>query len=316
MSENNILLSIICPIYNSAKYLSECLESLKNQSYSDFQLILIDDCSTDNSYDIALSFSKKFKNFLLIKNTQNKGVSYSRNKGLDNAIGDFIIFVDSDDLVDFDLTGKIIGKITNFSEPWSLLYYNVFRIKDKKDLSNKLTNYKKSILNKDLLIKYILDERKLGGYIYNKVFKSEIIKKHQVRFDEDIYIAEDEVFCLNYLKFIDKELAYSVEGNYFYRDNPNSITAKVDSNKIENLVKARCKAYELLDDNSVLAYYYLVISLIYLSIVLNNRLISCRTILKSLKLFFNRYIKFKDKICVLLYLFSFKLVKIVYDKRH
>ena len=175
----NMRISIICPIYNSAKYLNECLESLLNQSCNDFQLILVDDCSTDNSYEIALSYLEKFKNLQLFKNEQNMGVSYTRNKGIDNAVGDYLIFLDSDDLVECDLVEKIISKIDNINEPWSMLYYSIYKIKDKKDIGIKITKYNNN-LNKNLLIKYILDERKLGGYIYNKVFKLDIIKENKI----------------------------------------------------------------------------------------------------------------------------------------
>lgn len=100
MKNNDIKISIIIPIYNVEKYLFDCLHSIKSQILSEFEVICIDDCSTDSSYEILSSFSKKDKRFLAYKNSKNIGQGATRNKGIELATGQYIGFIDSDDYID------------------------------------------------------------------------------------------------------------------------------------------------------------------------------------------------------------------------
>ena len=93
------LFSLIIPIYNSEKYLFECINSVIEQQFDNFEIILVDDFSTDQSIKIAKSFLKKNKNIKIIRNKKNEGVSVCRNKGIKIAKGKYIIFVDSDDFL-------------------------------------------------------------------------------------------------------------------------------------------------------------------------------------------------------------------------
>lgn len=104
------LVSIIIPIYNKEKYLNELLTSLSHQSYSNCEFILIDDCSTDSSVLISNSYIKNDSRFKLYVNLANKGVSYSRNFGLSKAKGDFVCFVDADDILDCRYVEKLVNK--------------------------------------------------------------------------------------------------------------------------------------------------------------------------------------------------------------
>ena len=92
------LVSIITPIYNSENFLEETVVSILNQSYSNWELLLIDDCSTDNTLALANKYSNKFSNIIVLKNQTNSGAAVSRNKGITAASGDFIAFLDADDL--------------------------------------------------------------------------------------------------------------------------------------------------------------------------------------------------------------------------
>jgi teichuronic acid biosynthesis glycosyltransferase TuaG len=94
----NQLISVIIPVYNSSQYLSETIVSVLNQTYSNFEIIIIDDFSSDDSLEIALSFQKNDSRIIILKNAKNSGQAFSRNVGLDCAKGIFIAFLDSDDL--------------------------------------------------------------------------------------------------------------------------------------------------------------------------------------------------------------------------
>ena len=93
------IVSIIVPIYNVEEYLEETLESLVEQTYSNIEIILVNDASTDRSYQIMMQYAHVYKNIKVINLPNNKGVSFARNTGLDLASGAYIMFVDSDDLI-------------------------------------------------------------------------------------------------------------------------------------------------------------------------------------------------------------------------
>ena len=95
--KNNILFSIVVPIYNSEKYLTRCIESVQRQQFKNFEIILVEDKSTDASNKICNLFLKQYKNIKLIKHNKRYGVSVSRNDGINAATGKYIIFIDSDD---------------------------------------------------------------------------------------------------------------------------------------------------------------------------------------------------------------------------
>ena len=102
-----IYFSIIVPIYNVEKYLTECLQSVLKQSYQYYEIICINDASTDNSYDILLKYAKNNKKIIVINNKKNRGLSYCRNQGIEKAKGDYILFVDSDDYISSESTNRI-----------------------------------------------------------------------------------------------------------------------------------------------------------------------------------------------------------------
>ena len=100
--------SIIIPSYNSEKFIGNCLDSIFSQTHDDLEVILVDDCSTDHSYDIMKSYEKREPRRLkIVRNPENKGAASSRNIGLDIADGKYIGFVDSDDYIDLDAIKKM-----------------------------------------------------------------------------------------------------------------------------------------------------------------------------------------------------------------
>lgn len=112
MTENKPLVSIIMPIYNAERYLKEAIESVLNQNYTNFELLLINDRSTDKSKEICEEYSKKDERIILLENdTENHGPGPTRNIGLDNATGDFIYFMDADDWIDESLLQCAVRRI-------------------------------------------------------------------------------------------------------------------------------------------------------------------------------------------------------------
>ena len=114
---NNPFFSLIIPFYNSENVLMKCIQSILGQTFNDYEIILVDDLSIDSSNVIAGKYAEKEAKLKLIQNTNNLGVSYSRNNGLKIANGKFIVFVDSDDTLNTDALSKIYKTVINNNHP-------------------------------------------------------------------------------------------------------------------------------------------------------------------------------------------------------
>ena len=138
------MVSVIIPVYNSSKYLKECLDSVLNQTYKNLEIIIIDDKSTDNSVDIINSY--KDKRIKLIKLKKNSGVSVCRNKGIEKASGDYITFIDSDDYWELDKIKKQVKFIEK--NDYTFIYSNYAFLKNGR---RHVTHVPRSITYKEAL---------------------------------------------------------------------------------------------------------------------------------------------------------------------
>ena len=119
-------ISVILPVYNSSLYLRQCLDSIKNQTFSDIEVICIDDCSKDDSYAILQEYAQNDKRFKILRNRINHGTGYTRNKGLKIAKGKFILIVDADDWLEPELCELCINKITEKKCTFVIFGYNKY----------------------------------------------------------------------------------------------------------------------------------------------------------------------------------------------
>ena len=198
MDKNKI--SIIVPIYNSESTIKKCIDSVIQQTNENWELILINDGSTDNSQQICLNYEKK-DNRIKFLNQENQGVSVARNKGLDVATGDYIMFLDSDDYIEpitIDTFNKVIGETPNV-ELVLCGYYSVRNGKKKKVYmdSCKLEN------NINIIEK--MSTRINFNFLrppHEKLFKTKIIKDKNIKFDASLNLCEDFCFVLEYLKHV------------------------------------------------------------------------------------------------------------------
>lgn len=195
-------LSIIVPIYNAQKYIKNSIESILRQKYKNFELILVDDGSTDLTRSILDEYSKKFTQIKLITK-KNGGVSSARNIGIKHAIGKWITFVDADDVLSNDYLYNLIKPIEEF--PYTELIISGY--KNISRLNNEIT--KKIIYNREYTtdaINYFFNNLDIFHaypfFPYSKLYKTSIIKKHNIFFDEKISLGEDRIFILQYLSKI------------------------------------------------------------------------------------------------------------------
>ena len=237
--KEKIFFSIIVPIYNVEKYLDECLKSILSQSYRNFEVICINDASTDNSYVILSKYADRYSQIKLISNEMNEGLSYSRNRGMEIAEGDYIIFVDSDDYVSekmLSVLEGVLGKnpadILNFNYDLKLEGINAaeknFYINARytTDLSYKTgQEWFSSALNNDFPI---------TPYAWNKVYKRTFLIQEKLKFYEGL-LHEDILFLVQSVMKAERVI-FIEDSLYIYRRRDGSITAGKSEKKLDSLV--------------------------------------------------------------------------------
>ena len=194
------MVSIIVPVYNAQNCLERCLMSIIRQRYPQWELILVDDGSQDDSLEICKRYSDKDSRIRVI-HTENCGVSSARNTGIENAHGEYITFVDSDDMIHTDFLSECLS--------------------DKEDLI--VTNYIKPSTLDSLHYKEdhpeLVFQQSAVRPVWGKVFVRKIIEDHHIRFDTNIRFAEDTIFVLQYCLHI-KTIAYVFQHLYEYERSP------------------------------------------------------------------------------------------------
>lgn len=216
------LISIIVPVYNVEKYLGECIDSILSQTYQNLELVLVDDGSPDNSGKICDEYADKDKRIRAI-HKENGGVSSARNVGLDAANGEYITFVDSDDLIDKRYLELMYNKIEETSSDMCFCHFDRF---DENSCEEQKENIPQK-LNVDFNSEAFVDFAKRFFDIKNNVFGSScrtLYKKscvESLRFNSKIKISEDLVFVLNAL-FNSNSICSIPNVLYHYRTNMNS----------------------------------------------------------------------------------------------
>ncbi len=288
------LVSVIIPIYNSEKYLKECIASILKQSYENIEVILIDNDSKDKSQEIALSFKKEDSRIIVISK-KNEGTSNARNKGIDISNGKYIMFVDPDDILEENAIENLVNKdgekIDLIVGNYTLLEYN----KKEEIIETEIQDI--DFLNKKLLNKNYKSDKYLGNLrtVWSKLYKSDIIKKNNVRFLEDIVLFEDGFFNLKYFSFI-KNVKFINESVYKYRVNNNT---SVLHKFYDNLYEQACLKIDYLEKSygdkeeyrEILNLFYFELFLDYVKNNFKRRDYNLKNDLKVNNLIFDKYIK-------------------------
>lgn len=223
-------LSVIIPVYNAEPYLKRCLDSVVkgvvgNEAEEDVEVIVIDDGSTDNSLKIMKQFEEEHDFFWIKKNEINKGVSYTRNLGLDICTGDFVTFLDADDeYTDMGISymlDYIDSAFDEIEEADDIVHWNHYR----KNYSTGMTTH--NVLSQGYCYNYDLLPPHWVG-VWNKLFKTSFLKDNNILFPDDMRYGEDEIFMLQCLEIS--------KGIYVFpyctiikhvQENPNSLGLNV-----------------------------------------------------------------------------------------
>ena len=213
------MISIIIPVYNSEKYLNKCIDSVLSQNYNDFELILVNDGSTDRSGEICEEYFRKDKRVTVI-NQDNRGVSAARNSGLNNARGEWVAFIDSDDYIGDDFLKEF--NLTSYHADFYLQGYTILDNNNLK--SNTFVDDYSGKLN-SVFFAYA-EQNNIFNSPVCKLFKHELIEKYNIRFDLNTSFGEDHIFVLDYLRYI--EFVFTSNGkSYVYNKVHNSLTNRL-----------------------------------------------------------------------------------------
>ena len=216
-------ISVIIPIYNMQDYLNDCLNSVIASSYKNIEILCVNDCSTDKSIDILQEYQKKDERIRIITHEQNKGLGGARNSGIEAATGEYIVFVDSDDVISDNMIEELYDYINQTQA--DLVFCDIMLLDDRS-----LKPYKPVHDLKYVRDKILEPQKNFAPFVniwpsaWNKIWKKSIIE--YIRFPENIYY-EDHLFYYKYL-FKCNKVAYLDKPLYFYRhERTNSIMKEV-----------------------------------------------------------------------------------------
>ncbi len=247
-------LSVIIPVFNGEKYLCQCIDSIvSSEAFSRLQVVLIDDGSTDGSYDICLRYGEKFGNIDFVS-IENSGVSAARNKGIETAKGEYITFCDADDYYINDIINKASSLLRDRSS--DLLFYNY--IYDNGKSREKCTfpfESDKAITDINEVARLMLTTASFNS-VWNKIFKKEIIIENGLGFYNGQKYGEDRDFVLKYLTLC-SDVRYLDEDGYFYRYVESGAVNKPRYDYFDNIQKEYefklniCKNFEIPEKEAV-----------------------------------------------------------------
>lgn len=308
------LLTVVLTAYNVEKYIARALECLSKQSYKDFELIIVNDGSTDGSLKLIEEWENRFK-AVTVASQENSGVSAARNKGISLSKGKYIIFLDSDDLYEEDMLEDMLGLLQTNNCDIAACRYNILEENQSDSLSNNIDNHGEEIceiLSEDQLREFLI-HRKIDGYVWNKMFRSDFLKQNNIKFIEG-KIYEDTIMVFETL-LRKPRYFYTDRKLYNYIKRKGSITTLSDSRSVHNLyenaqiVLERLSSMNLIEN--VKQEYDYFRKLIYMQVLIQIKLhkmsgvreneLTCmeREVTRSLN-YNNKYLSLRDKIYILI----------------
>ena len=210
------LISIILPVYNAQKYISKCIDSILSQTYINWELIVINDGSSDSTYDILTSYKDER---IKINNITNHGVSYSRNYALSISSGTYIMFIDADDWLSSNCLYEMYNSIIKYDSDLIVVAHNEINSETMEIKKNNKFSASVSLYGDEIIRSFFMTDM-FGWEVWGKLYKREIISN--IRFPEDRKIAEDVSFLFNTLKRC-KKVTFVKLYLYNYLINPYSI---------------------------------------------------------------------------------------------
>ena len=199
------MISIVVPAYNAEKYIRKCIESVINQNFQEYEIIIVNDCSSDNTLNIINEYAKTINNIKIYSNEKNMGEGIARNVGINNATGDYVMFLDSDDFLLEGSLSYINDMIKKYN--FDIMTYSL----STNETSG--TKHKEQLYTGDKAFSMFLCYRKMSGYAGGKIIKRSIIGDERF---EKLRIGADGDFMIRMFSKAEKVL-YSTKKIYYYR---------------------------------------------------------------------------------------------------
>lgn len=230
------MISVVVPVYNMGKVLPKCIGALLSQSYDDYEIILVNDGSTDGSGEACDQEAKKSEKIRVIHKA-NGGLSSARNCGIDQAKGEFIIFPDPDDWEETNYLEYLLAIKEKANADLSICGY--YRYTPKGEFPEKLPPDAAMLDAKSALKRLVLPSD-FSGYVWNKLFSMKTIRDAGLRFDEELQCLQDLHFCFRYFQYCDR-IVYDPKPLYHYNINTgvSSFSSPISARKLSAF-----KAYE------------------------------------------------------------------------
>lgn len=235
--------SIIVPVYNAQKTLVRCVDSILNQDYTDFELLLIDDGSKDDSGTICDAYAAKDQRVRVI-HKENSGVSDSRNLALDEARGEYLQFLDSDDWITPNATRLLIEAAEQNN--CDMVISDFYRVIGER-LSHKGSIDEDGVLSREEFASFMMENPAdfYYGVLWNKLYSREIVEKHHLRMDSKISWCEDFMFNLEYIRYCENIYVLQVP-IYYYVKTKGSLVSQ--SMSLTKTIKTKMMVFEYYTD--------------------------------------------------------------------
>lgn len=241
------LVSIIVPVYNAEKYLNRCIDSMLSQTMTDFELLLIDDGSQDNSGRICDEYAEKDAR-VRVFHKSNGGVSSARNQGLDNAMGNWITYVDADDRCSCDYLEHLLSKVDDHTD--LIISYAVIcdstgeKAEVYPEYRVNATNFEKLFVDSDM---------HWHTSPWAKLYRASIIYENNLRFNEMMHIGEDADFLFSFMLITDKIYVSSGTDYYYTCDVSGSLTKRINTidSELASYRTIRCLVNRIIQQNNI-----------------------------------------------------------------
>lgn len=224
------MVSMIVPVYNSEKTLSRCIDSILNQTYRDFELILLNDGSTDTSGEICDAYAKRDSRVRVV-HKENTGVSDTRNRGIDLARGEYLQFLDSDDWITPDATALFVRTATE--QQCDMVISQFYRVIGEH-VSQKGAIDEDGLMDRSTYANHMMQKPAdfYYGVLWNKFYKRSIITEHRLRMDQSISWCEDFMFNLEYVRHTQTIYAMKVPVYYYVKTKGSLVSQGMSMKKM------------------------------------------------------------------------------------
>lgn len=268
------VISIIMPVYNSENYLAEAIKSIQNQTFNQFELILVNDGSTDRSGEICDQFSKKDSRIHVV-HKENGGICAARNTGISHAVGDFVGFMDNDDYYNPNLLHENYKLLMKHKADWIKFGKIEVLVQNGKKLTEKKTRFEDGIYGEKQILKELLTLRSndVMTFVWDSLFRRSILIDNNLFFDEKFKMGNEDIdFCEQYAEFSNKLVVNSKHYYTHYTRLGISTSSKYSEEKIKSYMyllrksNKRYSKYKISIHQNKEAYSYIILKQIIVSI--------------------------------------------------